>query len=252
MDAPFWKTKSLAELNDWEWESLCDGCGRCCLVKLEDEDDGTIYFTDIGCRLLDSASCRCGDYANRTARVHDCVRLTADNLAELNWLPPTCAYRLVAAGRDLYWWHPLVSGDGETVHAAGVSVRGRVFSDEDAVPEDHVADHIVSWPTQCRSARSRKVPALIPRAAGAPPRPDLRKFFWNELSGPALFGCKGGDPRAPRPRRRPHFSPGQRFLPNSGRGGFFLKAPQQGSTPYPGGTARAGTATIETALSRRK
>jgi uncharacterized cysteine cluster protein YcgN (CxxCxxCC family) len=148
METPFWKTKSLAELNDSEWESLCDGCGRCCLVKLEDEDDGTIYFTDIGCRLLDNASCRCADYPNRTARVPDCVRLTAGNLAELNWLPPTCAYRLVAAGRDLYWWHPLVSGDPETVHAAGVSVRGRIFSDEDAVPEERVADHIVSWPTR--------------------------------------------------------------------------------------------------------
>jgi uncharacterized cysteine cluster protein YcgN (CxxCxxCC family) len=147
-DEPFWKTKSLAEMNDSEWESLCDGCGRCCLVKLEDEDDGSIHFTDIGCRLLDAENCRCTDYAHRTARVHDCVRLTAGNLAELNWLPPTCAYRLVAAGRDLYWWHPLVSGDPETVHAAGVSVRTRVFSDEDALPEDALADHIVSWPTR--------------------------------------------------------------------------------------------------------
>ena len=170
MDAPFWKTKPLAELNDSEWESLCDGCGRCCLVKLEDEDDGTIYFTDIGCRLLDGASCRCGDYPNRTARVHDCVRLTAGNLAELNWLPSTCGYRLVAAGRDLYWWHPLVSGDPDTVHAAGVSVRGRIFSDEDAVPR-------TTWPTvscpgrrDCRRAQSCKVPPPT-RRRGAPRRP---------------------------------------------------------------------------------
>ena len=160
MDMPFWKSKTLAELNDSEWESLCDGCGRCCLVKLEDEDDGTIHFTDIGCRLLDGASCRCADYPNRTARVSDCVRLTAENLAELNWLPPTCADRLVAAGRDLYWWHPLVSGDPETVHAAGVSVRDRIFADEDAVPEDRVADHIVSWPTRLPKA------AKLPSSAG--------------------------------------------------------------------------------------
>ena len=123
---PFWKTKTLAEMTDGEWESLCDGCGRCCLVKLEDEDTAKIYFTDVGCRLLDAQSCRCRDYENRSARVHDCVRLTAKNLGELNWLPPTCAYRLLANGGDLYWWHPLVSGDPETVHAANISVRARV------------------------------------------------------------------------------------------------------------------------------
>jgi uncharacterized cysteine cluster protein YcgN (CxxCxxCC family) len=143
---PFWKAKPLAEMSEAEWESLCDGCGRCCLVKLEDEDDGRIYFTDIGCRLLDGETCRCRDYANRSARVDDCVRLTARNLAELNWLPPTCAYRLLANGRDLYWWHPLVSGDPESVHAAGVSVQSRVARDEDSVPEDKLADHIVAWP----------------------------------------------------------------------------------------------------------
>jgi uncharacterized cysteine cluster protein YcgN (CxxCxxCC family) len=143
---PFWKTKSLAEMTDREWESLCDGCGRCCLVKLEDEDTAKIHFTDVGCRLLDGQTCQCRDYANRTARVDDCVRLTAQNLGGLNWLPPTCAYRLVAAGQDLSWWHPLVSNDRDSVHAAGVSVRARVFADEDALPEDKLADRIVSWP----------------------------------------------------------------------------------------------------------
>src|SRR5208282_2319513 len=115
---PFWKRKSLAKMTDSEWESLCDGCGRCCLAKLEDEDTGDIYFTDVGCRLLDGESCRCSDYRNRTKLVDDCVRLRPDNVGELNWLPPTCAYRLVAQGRDLYWWHPLVSGDPESLHSA--------------------------------------------------------------------------------------------------------------------------------------
>ncbi len=169
---PFWKTKSLADMTDPEWESLCDGCGRCCLVKLEDEDTAKIHFTDIGCRLLDGQTCRCRDYGNRTARVHDCVRLTADNLAGLNWLPPTCAYRLVAAGGDLYWWHPLVSHDPDSVHAAGVSVRARVYADEDALPEDKLADHIVSWPGKWpKGAKSSaKTPAKSTTRPPAPPR----------------------------------------------------------------------------------
>ena len=124
---PFWQRKSLAEMTDSEWESLCDGCGRCCLVKLEDADDSSItYFTDVGCRLLDGETCRCHDYPNRSAKVKDCVRLTPRNINRIVWLPPTCAYRLLADGGDLYWWHPLVSGDPETVHQAGISVRGRV------------------------------------------------------------------------------------------------------------------------------
>ena len=162
-ELPFWKRKSLAEMTDREWESLCDGCGRCCLVKLEDEDDGTIYFTDIGCRLLDGNACRCHDYENRSARVDDCVRLSANNLASLNWLPPTCAYRLLGNGSELYWWHPLVSGDPESVHAAGISVRGRVFANEDALPESETAEHIVSWPGKWpKGAKSPVAPARPP------------------------------------------------------------------------------------------
>ena len=145
-DGPFWRRKTLAEMTADEWESLCDGCGRCCLNKLEDEDTGRIHYTDVGCRLLDEQACRCHDYANRSAQVDDCVRLTPDNVRELNWLPPTCAYRLVAEGRDLYWWHPLVSGDPDTVHAAGMSVRGRVSGLEDAIPDEDLEDHIVQWP----------------------------------------------------------------------------------------------------------
>ncbi len=144
--APFWKTKSLEQMTNSEWESLCDGCGRCCLSKLEDADTGEIHFTHVGCRLLDAAACRCSDYENRSEKVDDCVRLTPENLREIDWLPPTCAYRLVADGRDLYWWHPLVSGDPNTVHAAGVSVRGRVRASEVDVPDNMLEDHIVKWP----------------------------------------------------------------------------------------------------------
>jgi uncharacterized cysteine cluster protein YcgN (CxxCxxCC family) len=147
-DDPFWRRKTLAEMSEAEWESLCDGCGRCCLNKLEEEDTGRIYYTDVGCRLLDTQACRCRDYENRSAQVDDCVRLTPDNVGELSWLPPSCAYRLIAEGRDLYWWHPLVSGDPDTVHAAGVSVRSRVFALEDALPDEALEDRIVTWPAR--------------------------------------------------------------------------------------------------------
>ncbi|WP_048648935.1 YcgN family cysteine cluster protein [Nitratireductor soli] len=139
MSEPFWKTKPLAAMNDAEWESLCDGCGKCCLAKLEDEDTGEIHWTSVGCRLFDAQGCRCKDYENRFKRVSDCVRLTPDNVATISWLPSTCAYRLVAEGRDLPWWHPLVSGDPRTVHEAGISMLGRVEANEDELdtPEDY-------------------------------------------------------------------------------------------------------------------
>jgi uncharacterized protein len=114
-----------------QWESLCDGCGRCCVLKLEDEDTGDILHTDVGCTLLDLHSCRCRDYAGRQARVPDCVRLTPEKVATIPWLPETCGYRLVAEGRDLPAWHPLVSGDPRSVHRAGISVRGRLAGTED-------------------------------------------------------------------------------------------------------------------------
>jgi uncharacterized cysteine cluster protein YcgN (CxxCxxCC family) len=127
---PFWKVKQLREMSPEEWESLCDGCARCCLVKLEDEDSGRIHFTKAACKLLDAGSCRCTDYENRSSRVPDCVQLTPDNVGELNWLPLTCAYRLLAEGSDLPWWHPLVSGRAETVEEAGISVKGHTRSEE--------------------------------------------------------------------------------------------------------------------------
>ncbi|KPH82498.1 YcgN family cysteine cluster protein [Bosea vaviloviae] len=145
-DEPFWRTTSLEAMNREQWESLCDGCGRCCLVKLQDEDTGAILATDIGCRLFDAGTCRCKDYENRSTIVPDCVTLTPHDVRTLPWLPPTCAYRLIAEGRDLPWWHPLVSGDPETVVEAGVAVRNRVFASEDDVPDDDVPDRIVAWP----------------------------------------------------------------------------------------------------------
>jgi len=147
MDEPFWKAKSLDEMTPAEWESLCDGCGRCCLNKLEDWDTGEIAWTDVACTLLDANTCRCRDYGNRTARVPDCVSLTPEAVRRLTWLPPTCAYRLLAEGEDLRWWHPLVSGDPQTVHEAGISVRGRVVS-EDEVPLEVYEARIVEWPDE--------------------------------------------------------------------------------------------------------
>jgi uncharacterized cysteine cluster protein YcgN (CxxCxxCC family) len=142
---PFWKTTALEDMSQRQWESLCDGCGRCCLNKLEDWDSGEIAFTNVACKLLDLHSCRCTDYENRQAEVPECIRLTPQSVREITWLPPTCAYRLLAEGSDLYWWHPLVSGDPETVHQAGVSVRGRTVPEAGLEPEDY-EDHIVDWP----------------------------------------------------------------------------------------------------------
>lgn len=159
-ETPFWRTKSLDEMTPAEWESLCDGCGRCCLVKLQDEDSDAIAYTDIGCQLLDEFGCRCRDYPNRQAQVPDCVRLTPEAVRSLGWLPPSCGYRLVAEGRDLYWWHPLVSGDPDSVHAAGVSVRGRVGALEDELPLEDYLDHMVRWPLRLPRGALRKGAAL--------------------------------------------------------------------------------------------
>ncbi len=155
-EAPFWRTKPLARMTRAEWESLCDGCGRCCLHKLREDDTGALHFTEVACRLLDTATARCADYANRKARVPDCVKLSAARLGKIDWLPPTCAYRLVAEGRDLPGWHPLVSGRAETVREAGVSVAGRCVPERRAGP---LEEHIARWPGQ------------VPRRAGPLPAP---------------------------------------------------------------------------------
>lgn len=144
-ETPFWRRKSLGEMDAGEWERLCDGCGRCCLNKLEDWDTGEVYWTDIACSELDCESCRCTSYADRFAVVPDCIDLTPDQVGELTWLPPTCAYRLIDEGKPLYDWHPLVSGDPESVHRAGISVRGRAVPEAGLTVEDY-EDHLVDWP----------------------------------------------------------------------------------------------------------
>ena len=142
---PFWRAKRLRDMTAEEWDSLCDGCAKCCLVKLEDMDTGVIDHTDVACRLLDLGTCHCMDYARRQDRVLDCVVLRPDTLASLPWMPASCAYRLLSEGKDLPWWHHLVSGSHETVHAAGMSVRGRIVS-ETGIPDEDLPDHIVDWP----------------------------------------------------------------------------------------------------------
>ena len=137
----FWELP-LAALDRAEWEALCDGCGRCCLHKLEDEDTGEVVETNVACRLLDHATARCTDYKHRKAFVPDCLRLTPQLVAQIAWLPPTCAYRLRADGEPLPEWHYLLTGSRESIVRAGVSVTGRVVSEDDAGPLEH---HIVEW-----------------------------------------------------------------------------------------------------------
>ena len=131
---PFWKVKSLREMNQQEWESICDGCGRCCLHKLEDADTGELFYTNIACKLLDIENCRCSNYPQRFDLVSDCMSVEQDLYAILKWLPSTCGYRLLAEKKDLPMWHPLVSGDRDSVHVQGISVR------EIAISEEYVDD----------------------------------------------------------------------------------------------------------------
>ncbi len=134
---PFWEIKSLTEMNPGEWESLCDGCGLCCLVRFEDEDSGEVIPTRVHCKLFDSDLCRCTDYENRKQHVPDCIKLTPGNIQELQWMPPSCAYRRLDEGKPLPAWHPLITGDPESVHKAGVSIRGQTFNENElAEPED--------------------------------------------------------------------------------------------------------------------
>ncbi|MES2895670.1 MAG: YcgN family cysteine cluster protein [Pseudomonadota bacterium] len=141
---PFWETKALTHMTVREWESLCDGCGLCCLVRFEDEDSGEVIPTRVHCKLFDPDRCACTDYANRKRHVPDCIKLTPHNIDALAWMPLSCAYRRINEGRGLADWHPLVSGDSESVHAAGVSVRGQTIS-EDTLAEPEDAMDYAAW-----------------------------------------------------------------------------------------------------------
>ena len=145
MTEPFWKTKTLADMNKAEWESLCDGCGRCCLNKLEDEDTGKFLYTRAACKLLDIGTCQCMDYVNRAKRVPDCVTLTPKNVPELGWLPESCAYRRLDEGKGLSWWHPLVSGTPDTVRQAGISVENEAYTEE-GISIEELVHHIWKLP----------------------------------------------------------------------------------------------------------
>ena len=139
---PFWQARPLGSFSPQEWESLCDGCAKCCLQRFENVDTREIQFTNVCCRYLDASTCRCSDYPNRSKNVPDCVSVTPEILADPYWLPSTCAYRLLAEGRALPDWHPLVSGDPESVFRAGHGVRGRVISEERVENLEH---HLVDW-----------------------------------------------------------------------------------------------------------
>lgn len=143
-NALFWETKTLAEMSPAEWESLCDGCGKCCMSKLIDDDTDELYFTSVACQLFDARRCRCTDYQNRQAIVEDCVQLTPDNVGTIAWLPRTCAYRLLAEGKPLFDWHPLISGNRKSVHKASMSMRGRVTAHEQNMDhEGEYLDHMI-------------------------------------------------------------------------------------------------------------
>jgi len=140
---PFYERKSLTQMTPEEWESLCDGCGQCCVIQLQDDSTNEIWRTNVGCKLLDLKQVRCNDYANRHRRVPSCLKLTPDNVGALDWLPATCAYRLLDEGKPLPEWHRLRTGDDESVVRAGVSVKGRLVSERDVAEED-LEDHIIA------------------------------------------------------------------------------------------------------------
>ncbi|MBU0501562.1 MAG: YcgN family cysteine cluster protein [Gammaproteobacteria bacterium] len=138
----FWNRKRLDEMTRKEWESLCDGCAKCCLYKLEDQDTREVWFTNVVCDLLDLESCRCNDYENRSVRMPNCVTLTPEKSRELYWMPRTCAYRLLSEGKPLPHWHPLISGDPMTLTRSGNSIRGKVIPHCKA---DDLENHLITW-----------------------------------------------------------------------------------------------------------
>jgi uncharacterized cysteine cluster protein YcgN (CxxCxxCC family) len=141
-EKPFWKTKTLTEMTQAEWESLCDGCGKCCLIKLEDAETKELFYTDVACHMLDAKTCQCKDYAKRREVVDDCLQLEVDDVEEFKWLPKSCSYRLLHEGKNLPKWHHLISGDRNMVHKKKKSVKNRVVSETEVM---EVAEHIVYW-----------------------------------------------------------------------------------------------------------
>jgi len=155
---PFWKTKKLTEMTRKEWESLCDHCGKCCLIKLQDDDDEnddalTVYYTNVICDLFDMQTGHCTDYQNRETLVPTCLRLTQNNLDQIEWLPPSCAYRRIMEGRGLADWHHLISGDKKTIHQTGNSVLGKVVFEKNT-DETQLEEHIVEWPLYENNTKS--------------------------------------------------------------------------------------------------
>lgn len=142
MTKAFWETTPLADMTRQQWEALCDGCAKCCLQKLEDEDTQEVFFTNVVCRLLDENACRCTNYEQRSVLVPNCVTLSLADLVDPYWLPMTCAYRLLAEGNPLPSWHPLISGNTDSVYRAGHSIRGRVVCETEA---DDLEHHLVDW-----------------------------------------------------------------------------------------------------------
>ena len=144
MSEPFWKTKTLEEMTPAEWEAICDGCAKCCLLKLEDEESGDIAYTRLHCKLLDADTCRCSNYSARKRHVPDCVILTPKSVSELKWMPGTCAYKVLHEGGQLPDWHHLVCGDRDRIHQEGQSIKGRTVCEETVLDEDQI-DWIVDW-----------------------------------------------------------------------------------------------------------
>ena len=147
----FWKKKKLEEMSLEEWEALCDGCGICCLFKVENADTGSVELTNIACRFLDTVACRCQLYEDRKNAMPTCIKLTPSKVARLTWLPDTCAYKLIVAGKSLPSWHPLVSGDPESIHKAGISVRGRTLMESEVNMsriEEYIIDDLYAIPVE--------------------------------------------------------------------------------------------------------
>lgn len=151
----YWRKKTLAQMNEREWESLCDNCGKCCVISIEDIDTGQLHLTDVSCKLFDTKKCQCSNYAERKQFVPDCVKLTPKNVPKLDWLPRTCAYRLVSEGQDLHWWHPLVSGDPDTVHLAQASAKNRTRP-EGRLKMAGLIKRITRWPEPLEAPPKKK------------------------------------------------------------------------------------------------